>query len=113
VSRVAEILHVGTCEIGLDAEGFLIDSDQWFPEVAELVADRDGIELEADHWWLIEFVQAYHARYGNPPLMRVVVAAWRERHGEGSSRDLYRLFPDGPVRLACKYGGLPKPDWCI
>jgi tRNA 2-thiouridine synthesizing protein E len=113
VSRIAETLHVGGCEIGLDSDGFLVDSKRWSPEVAEVVAARDGVELEADHWWLIEFVRDYHDRYGNPPLMRVAVSAWRERRGEGSSRDLYRLFPDGPVRLACKYGGLPKPDWCI
>ena len=113
MSRVVEILNVGGGEVGLDAEGFLVDSGQWAPEVAEAIAARDGMALGKSHWWLIEFVRDYHVRYGNPPLMRVVVAAWRERHGDGSSRDLYRLFPDGPVRLACKYGGLPKPGWCI
>lgn len=99
--------------IPLDSEGFMIHPGQWRRQVAEALAARDGIVLEADHWWLVEFVRDYHHQYGNPPLMRVVVAALREYHGEGSSRDLYRLFPEGPVRLACKYGGLPKPDWCI
>ncbi len=113
MNEAAETLYVGGCEVALDDEGFLVDSSRWTPEVAELIAARDGVELGADHWWLIEFVRDYCERYGNPPLMRVTVAAWRERHGEGSSRDLYRLFPDGPVRLACKYGGQPKPDWCI
>lgn len=100
-------------QIALDGEGFLQYADQWRPEVARMLAERDGIELGPDHWWLIDFVRDYHHHYGTPPLMRVVIGALREREGSGSSRDLYRLFPDGPVRLACKYGGLPKPEWCI
>ena len=106
-------LDSGECGIKLDSDGFLADPTQWSPAVAEGLAAHDGVELCDDHWWLIHFVRDYHGRYGNPPLMRVVVAAMRERRDSASSRDLYRLFPDGPVRLACKYGGLPKPAWCI
>lgn len=98
----------------LDHEGFLLKRDQWSPEVAAALADRDGIQLSREHWWLIDFVRDHYVRYGNPPLMRVVVAEYRKRHPESrGSRDLYRLFPDGPVREACRYGGLAKPDWCI
>jgi len=107
-------LFVAGAPIDLDDEGFLVAADQWFPEVAEALADRDGVRLGDDHWWLIEFVRDHHARYGNPPLMRVLVAEHRKRHPDSrGSRDLYRLFPEGPVREACRYGGLPKPDWCI
>jgi len=107
-------LYVDGRPINLDEEGFLVDAGQWFPEVAEALASRDSVRLGEDHWWLIEFVRDHHARYGNPPLMRVLVAEYRKRHPDSrGSRELYRLFPDGPVRLACKYGGLPKPGWCI
>lgn len=101
-------------EPGLDADGHLRDPEQWSADVAQWLASRDGVELDEDHWWLIDFVREYHESYGNPPLMRTLVAAL-ERSGRsfGGSRELYRLFPDGPVRLACKYGGLPKPDWCL
>lgn len=107
-------LQVDGKSIALDEDGHLLDSRQWTPKVAEVLAGRDGIELGDDHWWLIEFVRDYHHKYGTPPLMRVVVDQLRRRNdGRGSSRDLYRLFPDSPVRQACKYGGLPKPEWCI
>lgn len=107
-------LYVAGQPVELDAEGFLLHRDQWSPEVAEALADRGGVQLGTEHWWLIEFVRDHHARYGNPPLMRVVVAEYRKRHPDArGSRGLYRLFPDGPVREACRYGGLPKPDWCI
>jgi tRNA 2-thiouridine synthesizing protein E len=108
-------LVVGGVSIALDADGHLRDPDQWRPEVAEALAALDGVELGPDHWWLIEFVREHHHSYGTPPLMRVVVSALRQRKAEAglTSRELYRLFPDNPVRQACRYGGLAKPDWCI
>jgi tRNA 2-thiouridine synthesizing protein E len=106
-------LYVDGHPVNLDDDGFMVDPAQWSPDVAEILADRDNLRLGAEQWWLIEFVRDYHHRYGTPPLMRVVLAEYRKRRPGSRSRDLYRLFPDGPVRLACKYGGLPKPDWCI
>ncbi len=101
--------------LALDEHGHLLDSITWQRRVAEALAARDGQSLTAEHWWLIEFVRDYHQLYGNPPLMRVVVGALREKRGDSavSSRDLYQLFPDHPIRQACRYGGLPRPDWCI
>ena len=98
----------------LDEHGHLVDVRDWTPTVADRLAAQDGIELAEDHWWLIEFVRDYHLTYGNPPLMRTVVSALKRSRPEvAGSRFLYRLFPDGPIRLACKYGGLPPPDWCL
>ncbi|MFP4207228.1 MAG: TusE/DsrC/DsvC family sulfur relay protein [Wenzhouxiangella sp.] len=100
--------------IDLDRHGHLLDPARWTPDIARQLAAADGVVLSPAHWWLIDFVRSYHARYGNPPLMRTLVAALRaERGDQAGSRELYRLFPDGPVRVACKYGGLPRPDWCI
>jgi TusE/DsrC/DsvC family sulfur relay protein len=101
--------------ISLDADGYLSNSEQWSPAVAEALADLDGIQLEPGHWWLIEFVRSHHHQYGTAPLMRVVVAALRAANADPTlgSRDVYRLFADNPVRQACKYAGLKKPDWCI
>ncbi len=98
----------------LDDDGHLADARDWTPAVARWLAACDGIELGDEQWWLIHYVREYHLRYGNPPLMRTLVAALKEaRPDTEGSRQLYRLFPDGPVRLACKYGGLPRPDWCL
>lgn len=98
----------------LDQHGHLLDVETWTPAVARWLAARDGVELDDDQWWLIEFVRRYHSRYGNPPLMRSVIQALRQARPDiADSRHLYRLFPDGPVRLACKYAGLPPPDWCL
>ena len=101
--------------VELDEDGHLADPEQWSPDVAMALAEQDGIDLSADRWWLIEFVRDYHNTYDTPPLMRVVIAAMRENRKDPSisSRDLYRLFSTNPVRQACCYAGLKKPDWCI
>jgi tRNA 2-thiouridine synthesizing protein E len=108
-------LRVNGQQLALDADGHLVSPEHWDRSVAEALAARDGLVLGPDHWWLIEFVREHNEKYATPPLMRVVVAAWRDRQQDqaASSRAIYRLFPDNPVRQACCYGGLPKPDWCI
>jgi TusE/DsrC/DsvC family sulfur relay protein len=47
--------------------------------------------------------------------MRALVKLVGERlgHEKGSSRYLYRLFPDGPGTQACRYAGLPRPVSCV
>ena len=99
----------------LDEHGHLARPEQWSGRLAAAMAEHDGIALRAEHWWLIEFVRNYHQTYGTPPLMRVLIKAFRAHLGDDGvgSRDLYRLFSDSPVRQACKYGGLPAPQWCI
>ena len=99
----------------LDRHGHLLDPGQWTPEVARILAARDGIELSAAHWELINLVRAYYAEYGTPPGMRMLVACVRARHGpdKAGSRYLYRLFPDSPARQLSCYAGLPKPVSCI
>ncbi|MGB0513919.1 MAG: TusE/DsrC/DsvC family sulfur relay protein [Wenzhouxiangellaceae bacterium] len=98
-----------------DSDGHLADPEAWSPAVAEALAARDGVALGELHWWLIDFTRRHSRDYGMPPLMRVAVRAMREQTSvaDASSRSLYRLFPDGPIREACRYGGLPRPESCI
>ena len=79
------------------------------------MADEDGVSLSDEHWEIIHFVRAYYAANGIVPIMRILAKAIARELGEekGKSRYLYRLFVDGPVRQASRYGGLPKPPSCI
>lgn len=101
--------------IAVDARGYLCDPGDWTPLVAECMARRDGTELTEDHWAVLEIFRDHFARFGVEPPMRVLVRRARERLGEskGTSRYLYRLFPDGPATQACRYAGLPRPASCV
>jgi tRNA 2-thiouridine synthesizing protein E len=101
--------------IALDERGYLRDPGDWSEALARHLAAVDGIELGAAHWEVLHFLREYHAEYGLSPPMRLLVRELAGRIGaeRGSSRQLYRLFPQGPAKQACRYAGLPRPLSCI
>jgi tRNA 2-thiouridine synthesizing protein E len=101
--------------IETDAEGYLLDLDLWCPELAVLIAQSEDIEMGSDHWEVVNFVRNYYQEYQVAPAIRVLTRAIHNTLGpeKANSRHLYRLFPDGPAKQACKIGGLPKPTACI
>ncbi|ORU90905.1 MAG: sulfur relay protein TusE [Cycloclasticus sp. symbiont of Poecilosclerida sp. M] len=102
-------------DIQLDEYGFLCDRSLWAKSVAELLSKQDGLELTVDHWEIILFMQNYYEQYRHQPNARLFSKAIKKTLGEekGSSIYLYRLFPDGPLKYANKYAGLPIPPSCI
>jgi tRNA 2-thiouridine synthesizing protein E len=113
VSRTLELADGS--RLALDADGCLEDWTGWNREVAERMAAADGVHLGPAHWRVIEVLREYYETYEIAPPMRALVRLLRERGaGEGyGSRELYRLFPQGPAKQACRYAGLPRPVSCI
>jgi tRNA 2-thiouridine synthesizing protein E len=105
----------GGASVPVDHHGYLLDWRSWTPDVARAMAAADGIALGDDHWAVLELFRAWYAEYAIEPPMRALVRLAGERLGEGkgTSRYLYRLFPDGPGTQACRYAGLPRPASCI
>jgi TusE/DsrC/DsvC family sulfur relay protein len=90
-------------------EGFLTDSSQWTPEVGEAIAAQVGVDaLSAEHWKVITFCRDDAAKEGQAPGLRRI----SKLSGVGT-KDLYRLFPKGPGKLAARIAGLPKPTACV
>ena len=95
--------------VEVNEEGFLTDSSQWTPEVAEALASEVGIaELTDQHWKVITFCREDAANQGTPPGLRRI-----SKLSGVNMKDLYQLFPKGPGKLAAKVSGLPKPQGCI
>lgn len=101
--------------LAIDDKGYLLDYDAWSPEAASAMAARDGIALDDDHWVVLELLRNYFETYEIEPPMRALVQRAKARLGEekGSSRYLYRLFPDGPGTQGVRYAGLPRPLSCV
>lgn len=97
------------------AEGFLQDAAQWNERVAEALARCNGIALTPEHWEIMHFIRQYYFQYRHLPNARMFAAAIRKQLGEdkANSRYLQRLFPEGPLKYACKLAGLPKPPTCL
>ena len=101
--------------VPLDEHGHLNRREDWNREVAKALATADGLELGAGHWLAMDVLTAHYEAYGVETPMRLLVRKLRERGAPelASSRALYRLFPEGPVRQGSRYAGLPIPVSCI
>jgi tRNA 2-thiouridine synthesizing protein E len=96
-------------------EGFLINSADWNEEVARRLAELNHIRLSDAHWEIILFIRHYYKQFKHLPNARVFTKAIARELGKekGNSRYLYLLFPEGPLKYACKLAGLPKPPTCL
>lgn len=98
-----------------DPRGYLQHLEDWSEAVAEAMARADGIDLGADHWAVLNILRGYYREYTIAPAVRILVKKMARELGreKGNTRYLYRLFPDGPARQACRYAGLPRPTGCV
>jgi tRNA 2-thiouridine synthesizing protein E len=108
-------LIVGSQQLEITAEGFLCDAAFWSRAVAAELASRENLELTDAHWEILFFIREYYQKYKHLPNARMFVSAIRKQMGEtkGNSRYLQQLFPQGPLKYACKIAGLPKPPTCL
>lgn len=94
--------------VDLNDEGYLTDRSQWNREVAAELAKDEGIELTDEHWKVLEFIEADYAEKSAVPGMRRM-----NKVGGIPTKDLYRLFPNGPIKKAARIAGFPKPASCV
>jgi len=96
-------------------DGFLVDLTDWSETVAIEIATINDIELTDLHWEIVLFIRNYYKQFKHLPNARVFTKAIKKQFGEekGNSRYLHKLFPQGPLKYACKIAGIPKPPTCL
>lgn len=95
--------------ISVNAEGYMMDANQWTREIAEFLAKQEGIEaLTPEHWKIIEYCREAGVASGKSPTLRQITT------GTGvSTKELFTLFPKGPAKKVAKIAGLGKPEGCV
>ncbi len=98
-----------------DEEGYLVNLSEWNEELASEIAKQESIEMNENHWEVVNFLRKYYEEYQVAPAVRVLTKAIGKTLGaeKGNSQYLYELFPYGPAKQACKIAGLPKPTGCV
>ena len=98
-----------------DKEGYLKNLADWSEQAAQEIASAEGIELGNEHWDVIKLLRDVHQEFQHTPVTRVFVKLMAERLGKDKGRSIYlmKLFPETPMRKACKIAGLPKPTNCM
>lgn len=92
----------------LDDEGYLTDPASWSEPVAVELARREGIALTEAHWAVLRFLREYYEQRRIAPDARFVLKHLAETRG-ADRNELFRLFPYGYVKQACKIAGMRKP----
>ena len=97
-------------EIELNDEGFFVDPEQWTTEMVPQLADEWGVPgpLTDQHWQVLHYMRQEYFEKGTGPTVRKL--------GKSSGvnvKELYKLFPKGPAKLAARCAGIPKPKGCI
>ena len=95
-----------------DEEGYLIEPDDWSPELALTLAVEEGLALTDEHWIILTFVREHFAEHLVTPDIRHVATYLAERTGcdkkAGKAR-IFELFPYGYVKQTCKVAGMKRP----
>jgi len=99
----------------LTKEGNLIEHYIWSEELAEYLAQKEGIKLTDDHWVVIQFMRNFYQEYLISPMVKLLIKHMKEAIGEEKSNKdyLYKLFPEGPSKQGSRIAGLPYPVGCI
>jgi len=89
-------------------EGYMTNHAQWNREIAAALAQELGLTLTEAHWKVVEFIDKDFKEKGVVPGMRRM-----NKVGGIPTKELYALFPDGPIKKAAKIAGYPKPASCV
>ncbi|KJV06211.1 TusE/DsrC/DsvC family sulfur relay protein [Methylocucumis oryzae] len=109
------VISVDGKDLATAEQGFLKNPADWNEQVAHCLAEREQLVLTDAHWEIIYFIREYYLSFKHLPNARVFTKAIQKQFGDakGNSRYLHQLFPNGPLKYACKIAGLPKPPTCL
>jgi len=103
------IFEVNGKTYDVDEDGFLQNPEIWDQDVARDFSTCEGVtDLTENHWKVINYLRNYYLQFGIAPMIRKLC-----KETGFSLQEIYKLFPKGPARGACKVAGLPKPTGCV
>ena len=70
----------------LDEEGYLLNLQNWTPELANQLAQEVDIELTDAHWEIIHLLREFYQEFEVSPAMRPLVKAVSKKLGAEKGR---------------------------
>lgn len=103
-------IELGGKTIEITDSGHLVNAEDWSEEVANYLAEQDGVTLTEKHWDIINYLRdEYFNNAGNQPNERTIVKDIGKKWGTKiSSKDTFDLFPHMPSKQGGKIAGLPE-----
>jgi tRNA 2-thiouridine synthesizing protein E len=102
-------ITVAGVAVEVTEDGFFAEPAQWTEYMIPELAAREGIaDPSEEQLRVVKFMRAQYARTGSGPNVRAL-----SKTAGISIKDLYRVFPGGPAKVAARIAGIPKPRGCI
>ena len=95
-------------ELERDGDGYLLDMNEWTPEIGLAMAESDGVELDEAKWDQIVKAREYYEDNAVVPPIRKFA-----RYVGIDQKEIFKMWMSGPMKPITKYGGLPKPTGCV
>ncbi len=102
-----DILHPGNTE---EDRRFANAPAGWTMHDAQVLAQKEGIELTDEHWRVIRVIQSVYAEDQSLPLRMCHDALEAHFSAKGGNRYLFSIFPGGPVMQGCRLAGFEPPQ---
>ncbi|MGC8825070.1 MAG: TusE/DsrC/DsvC family sulfur relay protein [Bacteroidales bacterium] len=93
--------------IQVNDEGYMTNPAEWSREIAAELAKEEGLTLTDKHYAVLEYIRE-KALAGETLTIRKIGTS-----GIVDLKEFYQLFPGGPLKLASKLAGIPKPTSCV
>ena len=93
--------------VSVNEEGYMTDPSQWNKEIGEAIAKEEGITMTDRHWTVVDYLRDQHAKGVEMSIRKI------KNSGVVDIKEIYQLFPKGPLKLASKVSGLLKPASCL
>lgn len=96
--------------IETDANGFLLNAEDWSEDLARHIAGQEGVDLTDRHWDIIKYLRdEYFNNNANQPNTRTIVKDMGDKWGARlQQKDVYDLFPKDPSKQGGRIAGLPE-----
>jgi tRNA 2-thiouridine synthesizing protein E len=95
-----------------DNEGYLVNPEDWDEGIARQLAAEERLDLNDDYWPVLKYMRDYWNEHRIAPDVRHVftwLAGQRGIDKKAAKEQLFRLFPYGYVKQACKIAGMQRP----
>ncbi len=95
-------------EIDVNEEGYLTDASQWNEAIGTAIATEESIGALTDaHMKVVRYLREQQAKGASLTIRSM------GKSGVVTTKELYDLFPGGPLKKSSKIAGIPKPVGCI
>jgi tRNA 2-thiouridine synthesizing protein E len=94
--------------VDVNEEGYLTDMTLWNEDIAAAIAAEENVgPLTEAHMKVVRYLREQQAK-GAALTIRSM-----GKSGVVTTKELYDLFPGGPLKKSSKIAGIPKPVGCI